>query len=305
MNSTSIRSPINPDWPSRQIASIPRDQIKKLYAKGFGIDIAKYIPNHISEVQIRQCTQTGYRYYFPFGIEGDGAFYGQLEKYPWYYDPWKWEYDQAIESFCAGDRILEIGSGGNVFLSKLRSLGFQDATGLELNLNSVRKGQEQGLTVLPDSIQEHALQRLEYYDVVTSFQVLEHISDVNSFIKSAVATLKPGGRLIVSVPNNNSYLGADPNCTLNFPPHHMGLWTRDSLESISECFGLDVLSTHFEPMSHFRRPYFYSVLYASKRPRMLYKIASKLACMTGPTWLERKYSAEFLGFTIQVHYQKR
>lgn len=43
------------------------------------------------------------------------------------------------------------------------------------------------------------------FDVVTFFQVLEHIADVHSFLTSALLTLKTGGKVILAVPNNEPY----------------------------------------------------------------------------------------------------
>jgi 2-polyprenyl-3-methyl-5-hydroxy-6-metoxy-1,4-benzoquinol methylase len=68
------------------------------------------------------------------------------------------------------------------------------------------------------------------YDAVCLFQVLEHMHDISGFFKHVRAFIKPQGKLIISVPNNNPYLYVNDKLhTLNLPPHHMGLWTGSSL----------------------------------------------------------------------------
>ena len=43
------------------------------------------------------------------------------------------------------------------------------------------------------------------YDVITLWHVLEHLPDLESVTKKIAKHLKPGGSLIVAVPNFNSY----------------------------------------------------------------------------------------------------
>ena len=44
-----------------------------------------------------------------------------------------------------------------------------------------------------------------YFDVVTMYQVLEHIANPRAVLKECHRILKPGGRLLVSVPNIECY----------------------------------------------------------------------------------------------------
>ena len=73
-------------------------------------------------------------------------------------------------------------------------------------------------------IEDHADQRPGHYDAVTSFQVLEHVTEPASFLRACVKALRPGGRLLLGVPNNDSFLGLLEDNWLNMPPHHMSLW---------------------------------------------------------------------------------
>lgn len=65
-----------------------------------------------------------------------------------------------------------------------------------------------------------------------TFQTLEHIFEVGSFFEALRRLLKTGGRLIVAVPNSEPYLERfNKYATFNTPPHHVGLWNRQSLKA--------------------------------------------------------------------------
>ena len=69
-----------------------------------------------------------------------------------------------------------------------------------------------------------------------------------SFLRSCVATIREGGRLILGVPNNDGFLGVAENNWLDMPPHHMTLWGKVSLECIGELFGLRHVETQVESL---------------------------------------------------------
>ena len=98
-------------------------------------------------------------------------------------------------------------------------------------------------------IDEFAVNHKENYDVVCFFQVLEHITNVHEFLKSSLVTLKPNGKLIIGVPNNNPFLFVnDKYHTLNLPPHHAGLWNKKALKSLEKVFSVKLEKVDYEPL---------------------------------------------------------
>lgn len=245
-----IKSPLTGSDKIKKIQEISTDFIADQYQEQLGVDVKKYFKD-IKTLALYECVDSGYRFYYPFNITGDGKFYEDLQKHPWYYMDWKWEHEEASRECAGAKSILEIGSAQGEFLEKMQGRGI-DCTGLELNGYAAQKGREKGIRILEESIEEHAHTNKERYDIVCSFQVMEHVPAIKEFIQAAVDTLKPGGKLVMSVPNNRSIVFTTTNnIVLNMPPHHMGLWDTDSLISLQRFFPLRVEKIYTEPLQSY------------------------------------------------------
>lgn len=295
----TIPSPLVPSVASDLERSIPTARIIDLYDRGFDIDVRKYFQG-LKEVQIRRCPRTGYRFYYPYQLGGDGVFYEQLDRFDWYYMPWKWEHEAALTLLQEGQKVLEIGSGDNGFLEKLHRQGYE-ITGLELNEERVQDGKSRGLDIENQLIQDHARRHPATYDAVCAFQVLEHIDEVQSFLEAAITCLKPGGSLIVCVPNNEGFIKHNEN-VLNLPPHHMGLWDQHSLRNLESVFSLRTENILFQPVQkHHRRYFFTTALHRN------WKIPERLAgwlSLLIPRPFARLSPPSYSGFAVLAHYKK-
>ncbi|MBI5713101.1 MAG: hypothetical protein HZC38_06710 [Chloroflexi bacterium] len=124
------------------------------YQQQLGIDVSKYFAG-LESIQIYKCLDTGYRFYYPFNVDGDGAFYEALQKFDWYYMDWKWEHQITSEMIKPTDKVLEIGCARGGFLNRVKEMG-AESVGLELNRSAAEAAHARGLTVLDQSIQECA-----------------------------------------------------------------------------------------------------------------------------------------------------
>ncbi|WP_165929296.1 class I SAM-dependent methyltransferase [Flavobacterium hiemivividum] len=281
--------------------------VKKLivgYKNQFDIDIKNYLKN-VSEVKIFECENTGYQFFFPYHIDGDSCFYEKLQKFDWYYMPWKWEHECSKKILLGNEKVLEIGSGGLGFVENLAKSGF-DITGLELNEDSIEKASKLGLKVLNESIQIHAVHNFENYDVVCSYQVLEHISEVSSFIKAQIDCLKKGGKLIIAVPNNNSFIKYSKGGLLNFPPHHMGLWNERSLRNLVNVFDVKVDKVLYEPLQKYHLDWFIQstineIIYRSKFLKWIFNFFKLRKLYVR---IVNKIRIKIKGHTIMIIYTK-
>lgn len=264
------------------------------YKQSFNIDVNKYFGN-LEYISVYRCIESGYRFYYPFDVAGDSEFYEALQSIPWYYMDWKWEYDKAIRLLIEGKNLLEIGCGKGNFIEYLAKEGIS-CTGLELNIDTVKKLRRKGLNVLAETIEEHSKYNFEKYDMIVSFQVLEHVADVNSFIKNSLFCLKPNGKLILSVPNHDAFIGLDEFGILDMPPHHMGLWNEKSLKYISTIFNLKIENVFIEPLQSYHIDYYINIMKrVIQNDFNLHNTIEELA---------RKFPEKIKGHTILVEYLK-
>lgn len=220
---------------------LPFELLRRLYRKQLKIDLEE----DLAAIELRRCGACDLRFYVP-ALSGDERFYESLQKFDWYYVPDKDEYSFAAQFISSKDHVLEIGGGRGAFAAKIGPRSYE---GLELSEAAATQARERGVQVRKCSIEEHSQDHAESYDVVCSFQVLEHIANTRSFIESSLKCLKRGGRLIHSVPWEDGFTGRQSNNVLNMPPHHATRWTDKALRSVAELFDLQVVAFGHEVLS--------------------------------------------------------
>jgi SAM-dependent methyltransferase len=204
-------------------------------------------------------TESHLKFFYPL-VTGSELFYEDLQKFDWYYTDDKEEFNIAQKYIKENDVILEIGCGKGAFAKKINAKKY---IGLEFNQKAITQATTNGIKVIQKSIQDHAKDHAMSYDIVCSFQVLEHVADINSFIESSIKCLKPGGLLIYSVPSADSYISKTTNCILNMPPHHVSWWSRKSLEYVGKLFNLDVVDIHQNKLEDIHKLPYISTLIAT------------------------------------------
>ncbi|CRK94823.1 CLUMA_CG008317, isoform A [Clunio marinus] len=112
-----------------------------------------------------------------------------------------------------GVKILEIGSGAGILTKALGTLK-ADVTALDPSEKLVTTAKEHlkelnNIEYVCDSIESHVKCNHEKYDAVVASEVLEHVVDQKSFLKSSIDALKPGGSIFITTLNKTqiSWLG--------------------------------------------------------------------------------------------------
>lgn len=217
-------------------------------------------------ISIFKCCDCGIRFYSP-ACSGDDEFYGSLAAWDWYYKhSGKSEYELSSALISAGDKVLDVGCGIGEFASFLPPGA--DFLGFELSSTSVEIAQSLARNVQKVDINFAPKYLINNFDCVTCFQVLEHVEDIQTFFKSLVSLCKPGGLIVIAVPNNDGFIGSAINNILNMPPHHVLLWNRQSLEYLAMKFNLEVIKFVEEPLADIHRHWAYTVFFN----RMIKKI---------------------------------
>lgn len=230
------------------------------YANTFKLDIS-HLASYQQEMGLYKCKESGFHFYYPANVVGDSEFYHRLEENDWYYMPDKWEFQESINHINGG-AILEIGSAKGDFLAKVKyAYPNAELVGLELNQGAAKEANKRGFDVRIELSSDHLKYNKERYDVVASFQVLEHIPNPMDLLKDAIEMLKPGGKMIIGVPDNS--MRASPSLfvktdnILNMPPHHQGLWDIPSLSYLTKVLPLrlEYIATEPATASHHSNSY--------------------------------------------------
>lgn len=245
--SSSILSPVTLKPNCRKVKSYSPQQLIETYRNDLKIEVGDYFEG-IEQLDLWECLDSGLRFFIPNSIIGSGKFYFELQQYSWYYLPWKWEHTETMKLLTGSGSLLEIGCAEGEFLQAAQKKGLK-VEGIELNQDAAKQARAKGLAVSEVLLSEFLKQGNQgKFDWVCSFQVLEHIDNVNLFINEALACLKPGGKLIVSIPNMDSFLKYDEGGILNFPPHHQGWYTESVMKSFEQFFPVKLIQVTKETL---------------------------------------------------------
>ncbi len=160
----------------------------------------------------------------------------QIEDSHWWFVARRKIIETQVDSLDlpAQAQILEIGcgTGGNIALLNR----FGEVTCVESNESAAKMAEDRKIAPVHSGKLPHNLPEFpQKFDVVTLFDVLEHIKDDEESLKICGSLLKPGGRIILTVPAFN-YLWSqhdDEN-------HHQRRYRRQDLVELTERCGLSL-----------------------------------------------------------------
>jgi SAM-dependent methyltransferase len=96
-------------------------------------------------------------------------------------------------------RLLDAGAGRGRFVAAARAAGY-DATGIEPSTRGITAARAIGAPVKQSSIAEASVEPASL-DALTLWHVLEHVDDPGAALDRIAGWLRPGGTLLLGVPN--------------------------------------------------------------------------------------------------------
>jgi 2-polyprenyl-3-methyl-5-hydroxy-6-metoxy-1,4-benzoquinol methylase len=213
----------------------------------------------VDTLHLYQCNNCRLNF-FDTLLAGGDKFYSELSNLDWYYKhDGKTEYDYVQKFIKKDDKVLDVGAGIGILATKIKEK--VDFTGLELSTKAVDIAHKSGINVIQEDLNIHAQNNKATYDTVCLFQVLEHLTELDNFLKSIHLTLKSKGYFVVAVPNNDGFISQSPNYTFNLPPHHTILWTEETLRFLAQKYSFDVVDIEIELLQDVHRDYAYRSYY--------------------------------------------
>ncbi|MEA2482691.1 MAG: hypothetical protein QOC55_638 [Thermoleophilaceae bacterium] len=142
----------------------------------------------------------------------------------------------------AGARVLDVGAGPGRLVAALGDAGY-DAAGIEPSRRSSALAHQAGRRVQRRELHEHSDSGL---DAAVMWHVLEHLDDPPTALETVRAWLRPGGLLLVGVPNLASLqaeIAGDAWLHYDAPRHRVH-FTADGLRRLLVRSGFEVVRTH-------------------------------------------------------------
>ncbi len=186
-------------------------------------------------------------------------------------------------------RLLDVGCASGAFLRAAREEGF-NAVGVERNRDTAAAARALGLEVRDGTIEQAGFPAVTF-DVVTFWDVIEHLPDPASALLEAARILRPGGTVAFSTPNVDGLfprLSGAVGRRVGYwthpePPAHLHQFSVTTLARLLERCGFRV-----DAVAHDRSPLKYSLapggfrLLLRSPGRLLYAVAFALPLLLGP-----------------------
>lgn len=219
-----------------------------------GTDLLHGLPGQFSVVE---CAECGWFRQHPRPIAADLAKYYPTDYIPYakaiedetrFWKRWDRRYGmikrrRSIERFAPAGRMLEVGCGTGSFLNEMRQYGW-DVVGVEPNAYASDYARTRfGMEIFSGTLEQFDAAP-ESFDIVASWNVLEHLPTPAQDMRRMGRLLKRGGLLVMGFPSvesldrklfGSAWLGWDL-------PRHLYLFPRASLEAFLAQNGLHVIA---------------------------------------------------------------
>jgi SAM-dependent methyltransferase len=231
--------------------SLKGDEIRSLW-KEWGNNLSDYALGEIIRefpVEMYRCNNCGFSFFDP-KLAGTGEFYEELmakRKYPT--DTPEFNFALSFAKKMELETILDVGGGDGAFLDLARKAGIQ-TSGIELNRDAAAKAAAKGHRMSTKLLEDIQLDEIGgCTDMLTLFQVVEHVPAPVEFLESAARLVRPGGYIAVAVPSHRRALGLLHLDPADWPPHHVSRWRQTDLHKLAEKASLTVVKTGADPLT--------------------------------------------------------
>ncbi len=161
----------------------------------------------------------------------------------------------SFQKFRKTNNILDIGCGDGHFLEIAKKNGW-NVYGTEFTERAVEVCTKKGITTFNGQLSSFQMEP-DYFDVITSFEVLEHINNPHEDAEVIARLMRPGGVLYITTPNFNSLsrMVLGPKWNVIAYPEHLCYYEKKTLKKLFAGHGFDMLFANSSGLSvdRFRR----------------------------------------------------
>jgi len=141
------------------------------------------------------------------------------------------------------DAIGDIGAGFGLFLEELKKVWpAKRLVAIEPSTEMAAICSGKGLEVIPKAV-EDVIEGKQSFDLLTAFELFEHLHEPGRFLKTALELLKPGGYLLLTTLSGHGFdiqtLWERSKSVQ--PPHHLNFFNPGSMELLLRRCGYEVI----------------------------------------------------------------
>ena len=141
--------------------------------------------------------------------------------------------------------ILDMGAGFGTFCAEVKRRNiFSRVVAVEPTPDLAKTCRERGLEVVELPVEQIQLGANELFDVVASFEVIEHLFAPFDFVGHMMRLLKPGGIMMLACPNGQGFDIETLGTASNTVDHeHLNYFNLGSLAGLLEKCGMEILES--------------------------------------------------------------
>lgn len=168
------------------------------------------------------------------------SYFESTENDPRYKTFYKW-IEQLLKEHVSGRTILDVGCGDGTFLSTLSNEWSKQ--GVEPSRSGARLSQQRNLDVACTTLD--ATTKAYEVDLISALDVIEHVVDPHSFVKSLKRSLRKGGVVLLLTGDADAYAAriAGPQWSYLKWCGHISVFSQAGLRQLLEAHGFEVLAS--------------------------------------------------------------
>jgi 2-polyprenyl-3-methyl-5-hydroxy-6-metoxy-1,4-benzoquinol methylase len=213
-------------------------------------DENKFMPKYYkNEVNIVQCSECGFVFIPPFyrkqinykEYKNKDSLKAVIAGNDWLkIQRHKLRY-RTIQKYCPKGKLFDLGVGWGHFLHTGRLLGYT-VEGIEMAEMPYTYAKEYLKLPVENIDFFDYIPKTNYYDMLTMWDVLEHIDNCDEAIEKCVTMLKQGGHIVIQVPQIDSYIAKTQKERWQaMGLDHVNYFSKDTITRLLESKGFKVI----------------------------------------------------------------